>query len=82
MRCKGKNTLLTFQKGILISIKSTQLLFKDLMEKYDISYILTHRLNQDSLESLFSIVRSRGGLNGFLIFDNIIIIVLKKYILF
>jgi len=63
MRCAGKNTLQTFQKGIFISIKSTQLLFEDLKEKYNISYILTHRLNQDSLESFFSLIRSRGGLN-------------------
>jgi len=63
MRCNGKNTLQTFQKGILISIKSVKLLFKDMNMKYNISYILTHRLNQDSLESFFSLIRSRGGLN-------------------
>ncbi|CAI6375105.1 unnamed protein product [Macrosiphum euphorbiae] len=63
MRCQGKNVLQTFQKGILISIKSTQELFKHLNKKYNISYILTHRLNQDSLESFFSLIRSRGGLN-------------------
>lgn len=63
MRCQGKNVLQTFQKGILISIKSTQELFKHLNEKYNISYIVTHRLNRDSLESFFSVIRSRGGLN-------------------
>ncbi|KAL5245876.1 hypothetical protein ACI65C_013284 [Semiaphis heraclei] len=63
MRCQGKNVLQTFQKGILISIKSTQELFKHLNKKNNISYILTNRLNQDSLESFFSIIRSRGGLN-------------------
>lgn len=63
MRCNGKKTLQTFQKGILISIKSIKLLFKDMNMKYNISYILTHRLNQDSLESFFSLIRSRGGLN-------------------
>lgn len=63
IRCQGKNVLQTFQKGILISIRSTQLLFEDLKEKYNVSYILTHRLNQDSLESFFSLIRSRGGLN-------------------
>lgn len=63
MRCNGKNTLQTFQKGILISITSTKLLFEDLKQKYNIDYILTHRLNQDSLESYFSTIRSRGGLH-------------------
>jgi len=63
MRCQDKNVLLTFQKGILISNKSTQEHFKHLNKKYNISYILTHRLNQDSLESFFSLIKSRGGLN-------------------
>jgi len=62
MRCNGKNTLQTFQKGILISITSTKL-FEDLKQKYNIDYILTHRLNQDSLESFFSTIRSRRGLH-------------------
>lgn len=29
----------------------------------DCNYLLTYRLNQDSLEHLFSIIRGRGGLN-------------------
>jgi len=63
MRCNGKNTLQAFQKGILISIKSIKLLYEDLKQKYNINYILTHRLNQDSFESYFSTIRSRGGLH-------------------
>lgn len=52
--CTGKTVLQTFQKGLLISCQSLQLLFQDLKEKYDIKYILTHRLNQDVLENFFS----------------------------
>lgn len=63
MRCCGKNNLQLFQKGCIISILSLQELFKDLRSTYNISYILTHRLNQDSLENLFSQIRTRGGLN-------------------
>jgi len=66
MRSNGKNTLQTFQKGILISIKSIKLLYEDLKQKYNIDYILTHRLNHDSLESFFSTIRSRGGLHDHL----------------
>lgn len=52
-----------YSTNILISIKSTQLLFEDLKKIYNISYILTHRLNQDSLESFFFLIRSQGRLN-------------------
>jgi hypothetical protein len=52
-----------FQKGIIISCTSIQALYTKLVEKYNISYILTHRLNQDSLENLFSQLRTRGGLH-------------------
>jgi len=69
MRCpNAKNKisgLQTFQKGVIISCKSLQRLYIYLKEKYDIKFILTHRLNQDSLESLFSQLRSRGGLNDY-----------------
>lgn len=63
MKCCGKPTMLKFQKGLLISIKSLQNLFQDLKEVYDISYLLTHKLNQDALENIFSQLRTRGGLN-------------------
>lgn len=63
MRVIGKNALYTFQKGILMSIRSLQLLYKDMCERYQVKYILTHRLNQDSLENFFFQIRVRGGLN-------------------
>lgn len=53
MRAITKNALQIFQKGAIISITSLQNLYKDLKEQYGISYILTHRLNQDCLENLF-----------------------------
>lgn len=37
-------------------------LYEFLKEKYDVKYILTHRLNQDLLENMFSQIRARGGL--------------------
>jgi len=55
--------LQTFQKDVIISCKSLQQLYLYLKEEYDIEFILTHRLNQDALESLFSQIRGRGGLN-------------------
>lgn len=54
LRCTDKNTLQVFQKGVIISCNSMHALYTKLVEKYKISYILTHRLNQDSLEIFFS----------------------------
>jgi Transposase protein/87kDa Transposase len=55
--------LVTFQKGILISISATKQMLPYLTERYGIQYIITHRVNQDALENLFSQIRTRGGLN-------------------
>lgn len=57
MKCSGKRTNQVFQKGLIISITSLQLLFNFLKEKYNTSYIITHRLNQDILENFFSQVK-------------------------
>ena len=53
----SKKSLLPFQKGIVISSKSMISLFQDLKDRYDISYIITSRLNQDVIEHFFGIVR-------------------------
>lgn len=45
-----------------MATNSLQRLYRNL-QKYNVKYILTHRLNQDVLENLFSQLRSRGGLN-------------------
>lgn len=41
MRAIGKNSLQIFQKGMVMSMKSLQLLFKGMKENFDISYIYT-----------------------------------------
>jgi len=63
MRCIKKRALQVFQKGIMIGIKSIKGLFEDVQAIYKSRYILTHRVNQDALENLFSQLRTRGGLN-------------------
>lgn len=60
MRVKGKKVLLPFQKGILVSIKSLLGLLEFLQCKFSIKYILTTRLTQDALESLFGQLRGLG----------------------
>lgn len=63
MRRIGSNTLLPFQKGIIISIESLKKLYVDLQGDFNLSYLLTYQLNQDPLEGLFSIIRAIGGLH-------------------
>lgn len=59
----GCNTLLPFQKGIIISIDSLRKLFLDLKEDINIKYLLTYNLNQDPLQGLFSTIRAIKGLH-------------------
>lgn len=54
MRAVTKNSIQVFQKGVIISSTSVQDLYTDLKQRYKVSYILTHRLNQDCLENFFS----------------------------
>ena len=61
-RKSAKKSLLPFQVGFIISITSLMDLYDDLHAKYRIRYILTSRLTQDCLESLFAVVRSFSGL--------------------
>lgn len=62
MRIGGKKTLLPFQKGILNNITALKMLYADLKERHNISYLLTYRLNQDPLEMFFGMMRAKGGL--------------------
>ena len=55
-----KKSMLPFQKGMLMSINSLLNLYEDVKTDYSITYLLTRRLNQDILESIFSIIRSFG----------------------
>lgn len=59
LRIRGRNRMLPFQKGILVSISSIFGLYEDL-NVIGVSYILTTRLTQDALESLFSQIRGIG----------------------
>ncbi|XP_039968287.1 uncharacterized protein LOC120780084 [Bactrocera tryoni] len=63
MRVIGKNGLLPFQKDILQSNNALKLLLDDLRQQYKINYVLNYRLNQDVLENLFGVIRSKGGLH-------------------
>ena len=58
---KERRTLLPFQKGILISIKATKEIYLKLKQQLSISYLLTHRFNQDYMENKFSRIRGVGG---------------------
>lgn len=62
MRANSKNNLQVFQSSMLASINALKLLRADMERDFNMSYILTHRLNQDCLENFFSQIRSRGGL--------------------
>lgn len=57
----SKTVLQPFQKGMLLNIASLQGLHKYLTDVAGLSYILTRRIGQDDLESLFGIIRMRGG---------------------
>lgn len=60
---KEKKSIEIFQKGVIVSSLSLQNLYDYVHEKFNMKYILTRRLNQDALESFFSQLRTRGGLN-------------------
>ena len=48
-------------KGWLMNINALQMLWSLFKNQYNMTFLLTSRLNQDSLENLFSIIRGRGG---------------------
>lgn len=59
MRVVNRPNLLPFQKGWLVSIESL-LGLHEFLKQNEIKYILTSRVNQDSLENLFSQIRGLG----------------------
>ena len=64
MRIGKAAHLYAFQKGWLVSIQSVRGLLADMKEKFGPqTYLLTRRLTQDQLESMFGVVRGRGGSN-------------------
>lgn len=62
MRCYGKESLQIFQKGIIMGITALPMLLES-VRKYGVTYLLTSKLGQDIVESSFSQIRTRGGLN-------------------
>ena len=58
-----RRTLLPFQQGFILSIRSTLALFEDMKTVDGFQYLLTALLNQDALESFFSSVRTKFGAN-------------------
>lgn len=61
MRVGARNSLLPFQKGLITSCTSLSELYKYLKEQYNLTYIMTARLNQDALEHFFGCLRQIGG---------------------
>ena len=57
---KGTLVQKPFQTGIIVSIRATTELFRELKNE-GISYLLTSRLNQDCIENVFSQIRQMGG---------------------
>jgi hypothetical protein len=49
--------------GLLICIESTQALFQDLVLQGKLKYLPMHKISQDHIEILFSVIRSHGGYN-------------------
>lgn len=45
-----------------MSNNALQMLYEYVQVKYDFSFILTNRLNQDIIEHFFGALRSKGGL--------------------
>lgn len=61
MHVFGKKHLLPFQKGVIISSKSLMQLHSMLKKDYNISFVMTYKLNQDVLEHFFAYMRQLGG---------------------
>jgi len=56
--CKSK---VPCNSGFILSITCLERLFYSLCNKFNISFMLTNRLNQDCLENHFATIRGRGG---------------------
>lgn len=49
--------------GFLVGIIGAKSLYDQYVEKGELKFLLTHKLSQDHLETLFSVIRSKGGHN-------------------
>ena len=45
----------------MLSINSLQAIWDELHQKHDIKFLFTRQLNQDCVENLFSVIRSKGA---------------------
>lgn len=63
MLVHSKKSFMPFQKGILLTNMSLRNLLVDLKSYYELTYVITRRLNQDILENFFSFMRGMGGFN-------------------
>ena len=61
IRCRNRNGKLPCLDGWQLSINSVIQLWEDLSVNCGVSFLITSRLNQDPLENLFSVIRSKGG---------------------
>lgn len=60
MRVGSSKSLYPFQKGILVSCKSLSKLFECLKSQFGLQFLMTCKLNQDSLEHFFGHMRQMG----------------------
>jgi hypothetical protein len=77
MKCHGKNVLQTYQKALLMAVKSLQQLFIEMRANYDCKCILTHRVNQNCIENFFShtgVPKKKRRVHDSLIYRRILII--------
>ncbi len=61
LKVVGSNRPSPCFEGWVLSINALKLLWSVVHDEHSVSYLLTSRLNQDSLENFFSLIRSRGG---------------------
>ena len=57
----SKRKTLPCIEGWKLSIRSLQLIWKDLHTNHNVAFLFTNRLNQDCAENLFSVIRGKGG---------------------
>lgn len=60
MKVGRKGSFFPFQKGLIISCQSLPKLYDFVKTKYNVQYIITHRLNQDGVEHFFGCLRQMG----------------------
>ena len=57
----SKGGFFSFQKGVILSSQSLKGLYNMIQEVFQVEYVLTRRLNQDTLEHFFGCIRQMSG---------------------